>query len=78
MIGALASDLFGRRSIGAILGSAYVFNQLGGASGVFVGGISVEWTGNYHAALWVAVATTVVAILCVTMIREKARTGAAG
>ena len=29
VIGALASELFGRKAIGAILGSAYVFNQQG-------------------------------------------------
>lgn len=78
VIGALASDLFGRRSIGAILGSAYVFNQLGGASGVFVGGISLQWTGSFHAALWVAVTTTAIAILCVALIRERAGAGSTG
>jgi len=73
VIGALASDLFGRRSIGAILGSAYVFNQLGGAVGVYAGGASLEWTGSYAAALWLSVVTTVLSTLCVTLMRADRR-----
>ncbi|MGQ7791191.1 MFS transporter [Faunimonas sp. B44] len=70
VVGALAAGLFGRRAIGAILGSAYVFNQLGAAAGVFIGGVSLEWTGSFHPALWVAIATTAVAVLCVGFIRD--------
>jgi MFS family permease len=73
VIGALASDIFGRRSIGAILGSAYVFNQVGAAVGIYAGGASVEWTGDYSAALWLSVITTAISFLCIAQLREGAR-----
>lgn len=62
VIAALATNLFGRGAIGTILGFAYVFNQLGGAIGTFAGGASLQWTGGYDAALWLAIATTVLAL----------------
>lgn len=68
VIGAQASELFGKRAIGAILGSAYVFNQVGGAVGVYAGGVSLEWTGDYSASLWLAVATTLLSFACILML----------
>ena len=62
VIASLATNLFGRKSIGTILGFAYVFNQIGGAVGTFAGGASLEWTGDYDAALWLAIATTLVTL----------------
>lgn len=61
VIGALMTDSFGRRSIGAIIGLAYVFNQIGGAAGAFAGGASLAWTGSFDAALWLAIVSTTVA-----------------
>lgn len=52
VIGSLAPDIFGRRAIGTILGTAYLFNQVGGAVGAFAGGAAQEWTGGFDAALW--------------------------
>ena len=72
VMGALASDIFGRRSIGAILGTAYVFNQIGGAAGVYAGGVSLEWTGDYTMSLWIAVATTALSVVCVSLLRGEA------
>lgn len=71
VVGALARELFGRRSIGSILGLAYVFNQVGGAIGVFVGGASLEWTGGFDAALWFAVGTTMISVICIAFLRES-------
>lgn len=62
VISSIATNLFGRKSIGTILGFAYVFNQIGGATGVFVGGASLEWTGSYDLALWIAIAITLIAM----------------
>jgi len=70
VIGALASEIFGRRSIGAILGSAYVFNQVGAAAGIYAGGASLEWTGTYSAALWLSIFTTVLSFGCILLLRE--------
>ncbi|WP_421949986.1 MFS transporter [Pelagibacterium sp.] len=73
VIGALASELFGRKAIGAILGSAYVFNQLGGATGVFAGGASLAITGDYGASIWLAILTTVGSFMCILLIRGGRR-----
>jgi MFS family permease len=73
VIGALASDLFGQRSIGTILGSAYVFNQVGAAVGVYAGGASLEWTGDYSASLWLSALTTVLSLLCLVVLRGENR-----
>jgi predicted MFS family arabinose efflux permease len=69
----LATNLFGRKSIGTILGFAYVFNQIGGAIGVFAGGASLEWTGAYDAALWLAIAMTLIAMPGIWLIKRDAR-----
>lgn len=71
VIGVLASQLFGKRAIGAILGAAYVFNQVGGAAGVYSGGLAYDLTGNYTASLWLSVATTIVASIGITLLPRK-------
>ncbi len=71
VIGALGIDLFGRRNIGTILGTAYVFNQVGGAAGTYSGGLSLEWTGSFDAALWLAIVITALSILCVAAIGRR-------
>lgn len=75
VIGILTSQIFGKRAIGAILGAAYVFNQIGGAAGVYSGGLAYELTGNYNAALWLSVATTLVASLVITLLPKKSLVG---
>jgi nitrate/nitrite transporter NarK len=72
VIASLATNLFGRKSIGTILGFAYVFNQIGGAVGVFAGGASLEWTGAYDAALWLAIAMTLIAMPGIWLIKRDA------
>lgn len=73
VIGALASELFGKRAIGAILGTAYVFNQLGGAAGVYAGGASFDITGNYNTSIWLAIFTTLMSFVCILLIRAGRR-----
>jgi predicted MFS family arabinose efflux permease len=73
VIASLATNIFGRKSIGTILGFAYVFNQTGGAIGVFAGGASLEWTGTYDAALWLAMAMTLIAMPGIWLIKRDAR-----
>jgi hypothetical protein len=58
----LTTDSFGRRSIGSIIGTAYVFNQIGGATGAFAGGASLAWTGSFDAALWLSIGCTAIAL----------------
>jgi MFS family permease len=78
VIGAMASDLFGRRAVGAILGTAYVANQIGGAVGTYAGGASLEITGDYSASLWLAVATTLLSFGAILFIRDGSVARASG
>jgi predicted MFS family arabinose efflux permease len=73
VIGSLASELFGRKAIGAILGTAYVANQLGGAAGVYAGGASLSITGDYNASIWLAILTTIGSFICILLIRSGRR-----
>lgn len=73
VIGALTSELFGNRAIGAILGTAYVFNQLGGAAGVYAGGASLHITGNYSASIWLAILSTLASFVCILLMRAGRR-----
>ena len=80
VIGSLAPKLFGKRAIGAILGTVYVFNQIGGAAGVYSGGLAYEFTGSYAASLWLSVATTVISTVAIALLPSStsARAGAYG
>ena len=68
VIGNLAPQLFGKRAIGTILGTVYVFNQVGGAAGVYSGGIAYDLTGDYSASLWLSVATTLVSTIAIAFL----------
>ena len=70
VIGAYATEFFGKRSIGAILGTAYVFNQVGGAVGTFSGGASLQFTGSYSAALWTSIVITLLSFICIVGLRD--------
>jgi predicted MFS family arabinose efflux permease len=76
VFGSLATELFGKRAIGSILGSAYVFNQVGGAAGVYIGGASFEVTGSYSTSLWVAIIVTLLSIVCVALTAPEPRRAA--
>jgi predicted MFS family arabinose efflux permease len=76
VFGSLATELFGKRAIGSILGSAYVFNQVGGAAGVYIGGASFEVTGSYSTSLWVSIIVTLLSIVCVALTAPEPRRAA--
>lgn len=63
VVGALVADLFGPKSLGVILGSAYVFNQIGGAAGIYSGGLSIDVTGSYRAALLLTAAASTISLV---------------
>lgn len=55
---ALTASLFGKRSVGSIMGWVYLSHQIGGALGSLAGGVIFDATGGYELA-WVTAA-----ILC--------------
>lgn len=71
VIGSLAAALFGKRQIGTILGSVYVFNQMGGAAGVYSGGLSYDLTGGYAAALWLSIGTSLISVAVIVLLRRE-------
>lgn len=75
VIGNLASVVFGRRSIGTILGTIYVFNQVGGAAGVYSGGLAYDLTGNYSTSLWFSVLTTLIATIAIALLPRSQSIG---
>jgi MFS family permease len=65
VVGAMVADLFGPRALGAILGVAYVLNQLGGSAGIYAGGLSLDLTGAYEAAFLLAAGVSAVSLAAV-------------
>jgi sugar phosphate permease len=79
VVGAMVADLFGQKALGAILGVAYVLNQLGGSAGIYAGGLSVDLTGHYEAALLLAAAVSAVSLAAVvTLPASRAKISGAG
>lgn len=68
VVGGLVAEIFGQKSLGAILGVAYVLNQVGGAGGVYAGGLSVELTGGYGGALVLAAAISMAGLGAIALL----------
>jgi len=58
---AAASDLFGGPGFATIFGTLYAILCLGAATGSWGAGKIFDWTGSYAGALWVALASGLLA-----------------
>jgi MFS family permease len=74
MSSALAADIFGRYSVGAVFGSIFLVHQVGAASGSWLAGALFEATGGYGGAFGVACAILVIASGVSLTINERRRT----
>lgn len=63
IVAALAADLYGGRSYGAVLGLITLGNRLGSAVGPWLGGVIYDVTGSYRTAFGVSIASITVAAL---------------
>jgi MFS family permease len=73
MSSALAADIFGRLSVGAVFGTMFLVHQAGAASGSWLGGFLFEATGGYGAAFAAASTILVVASIVSLTIDERPR-----
>lgn len=67
----LVSDIFGMRSIGAIMGVIVVGWTIGGAIGPTVGGVVFDVSGNYSTAFAIGAVSMLIASLFAALIREN-------
>lgn len=73
MTSALTADIYGRFSVGTILGVIFLVHQAGAAIGSWLGGVLFEVTGGYGAAYGAASAVLVLAGLLSLRIDDGAR-----
>ena len=62
------ADYFGRRSYGAVRGTALAVQVVAQAAGPLISGILRDYTGDYVWSLWVFVVFSVIAILTAVLI----------
>jgi MFS family permease len=73
---ALAADVFGRLSLGAVFGTMFLLHQTGSALGSWLSGALFEATGGYGAAFGIASTLLMGAALLSATIDERPRTAA--
>jgi MFS family permease len=73
VITALIGDVFGTRSLGAIMGMMSAGWALGAAIGPAVGGYIFDASGSYFTAFATAAAAVLISALFVALIRKKAK-----
>lgn len=73
MASALTADIFGRFSVGSILGTMFLVHQTGSALGTWLGGVVFEQTGGYGLSVALAATLLVAASLLSMTIRERPR-----
>lgn len=69
MVTVLIGDVFGMRSIGAIMGVMSAGWSLGAASGPAIGGFTFDMIGNYFPAFLLGAGAMFIATLLVVLIR---------
>jgi MFS family permease len=73
MTSALTADIYGRFSLGAVLGVIFLVHQTGSATGSWLAGALFEATGGYGGAFTIACALLIVAALTSVRIDDGAR-----
>jgi MFS family permease len=72
LLQAVASDLFGTRSLGRVMGAVTVLDAGGGALGPFVTAWIADSTGNYLAGFAVVAALIGTALICAALLKVRA------
>ncbi len=67
----LTADVYGLRALGTITGVSFLFHQVGGLSGVLLGGFLYDVTGSYTLPFAIVAATLFPAALSAFSIKER-------
>ncbi len=67
----LTADVYGLRALGTITGVSFLFHQVGGLSGVLLGGLLYDVTGSYTLPFAIVAATLFPAALSAFTINER-------
>ncbi len=70
VVSASIIDLFGRRAVGSLVGSLFMYHQLFAAAGAFMGGLIYDRFGSYDIMLGIAFASMVSATVSSLLIAE--------
>ena len=76
MTSALTADIYGRHSVGGILGVIFLAHQVGAATGTWLGGALFDSTGGYGAAFAIAGTVLVTASVVSLHIDDGSRSSA--
>ena len=63
---------FGTASLGVLAGTVTLVHHACGGMGALLGGAVFDRLGNYDMAYWVALVTSIAAIICTLKLRRKA------
>ncbi|MBI2860308.1 MAG: MFS transporter [Chloroflexi bacterium] len=77
-LAALATDVFGVRNIGVIMGVLNFAFAIGSALGPFIGGLAFDLTESYAIAFATAAGATLMMTLMMVLVRDERRATAAG
>ena len=65
VLGPIVQEIYEGPHFGAIFGTLMVAAIVGGAAGPLVTGLLHDWTGNYAAAFWIALALSIVSAVAI-------------
>lgn len=73
VVSAAIIDLFGRRAVGSLVGTLFMYHQLFAAAGAFLGGLVYDHFGSYDLMLFVAFGAMVNATVCSLLVADRRR-----
>ena len=73
IIGALAADIFGKRSIGVIIGTLDLAASVGSALGPYIGGFVYDVYNSYTLAFIIAAIGNIIVVLLIALVKVEAK-----
>jgi OFA family oxalate/formate antiporter-like MFS transporter len=73
MVAALSVDIFGKRSIGVIMGTLDMVASIGSAIGPFIGGLIYDVNNSYTVAFLIAAFGNIIVALLIALVKVEAK-----